>query len=276
MKKATFLVLTLFLFLIFPFPSVFADDWVSPDGHVETAEWTGEEFAYDENTASGTFKLAPFFPIPYTTGFLTLTLSSSIQCNKIRQYVVATNTDWMDIDVYKDDAWVDIYTGDYMGNDYYYEIGFAEGTVSQIRMRFRITVAFSSVSVREVDFWEVEGVTQYELNVNSLPFQNVNFTLNGTTYQTNYTDVLDEGSYNVSFPSIWVNNSITYVFKNWSDGTTDPSKILNLNANTTLTVTYVLPPPTPQAHILFVGASVVFGFIGFIFVLAWKRKREIE
>jgi len=270
LKKAFFLISLLFLFLVLPFPSVFGDDWVSPTGFDDPdSAWNNEPKVYDDDEA--TFTISNGFK--GWTPYLYLTIDE-IACSKVHFYPRVPSDGFMvlqlQVDVYKDETWINVYDSNSWLVEWI-ESEFEEGQVSQMRLRMRMwTLTVGYASFFEVDFWEV-GVSQYELNLNSLPFQNVNFTLNGTTYQTNYTDILDEGYYNITFPSSWLNNSITYVFKNWSDGLTDPSRILNLNANTTLTVTYILPP---KIHILFVGASVVAGLICFVFVLAWKRKKR--
>ena len=271
MKKTVFLLFLLFLFLVLPFPSVFAEGWVSPTGFEESV-WSYEERAYDDD-----LEIDSYYHGNGWSPYLVLTIDQ-IYSTKIRfwisEYYPWNGFLWgnLQVDVYKDGEWVNVF--DKPWSTGWNEAEFTQGPVT--KARYRIWCNYP-VYCRcyEFDFWEVEEAppTQYELNLNSLPFQNVNFTLNGTIYQTNYTDTLNQSYYNISFPSTWINNSITYVFKNWSDGLTNPSRIINLNANTTLTVTYILPPPTPEAHILFVGASVVFGLIAFVFILSRRKKQ---
>jgi len=271
LKKTVFFISLLFLFLILPFPSVFGDSWVSPvSAFDENLDWTNEANSCDENT--GTFAKTSW-KMNQWTGWLdpTLNPSDKIDCNLVRLWALGGSGWQVELQYYGADyAWHQFYVGVY-NSGAWTNVSIGETvTIWRVRVRFYVS-GFDEAEFNEFYFWEVEGVTQYKLNVNSLPFQNVNFTLNGTTYQTNYTNILDEGYYNVTFPSSWVNNSITYVFKNWSDGNTNPSRIINLNANTTLTVTYVLPP---KIHILFVGACVISFLIMFIFILAWKRKKR--
>ena len=275
MKKTVFLVLTLFLFLLLPFPSVFADDWVSPTGFEDPdSKWSNEVNAYDEDTA--TYTAHATISANTWGSYLVLTIDE-ITSDVLRMWNTYSgffSPSFSQVDIYNG-SWYNIYDSIFIVGAQFFNYTYSETKLTAMRVRYKSSLYFASTPyVNEVDFWETEETppNQYELNLNSSPFQNVNFTLNGTTYQTNYTDILDEGYYNVTFPSAWVNNSITYIFKNWSDGTTDPSRILNLNANTTLTATYVLPPPTPKAHILFVGASLVFGLIGFVFILSRKKK----
>jgi len=272
LKKGVFLVLCLFLFLVLPFPSVFADGWVSPDSHIE-CDWTGETYAYDESLE--TMATSDYFGTDEYSDYLVLTLDSSITSNKLRFYAwnevmfPPYNYFWIELKVGLGSADTLVYFGDFT-RKVWTEKSFSEATIDRMSVRFYGMYSGGYNHLYEVDFWEIEEApSQYELNLNSIPFQNVNFTLNGTTYQTNYTDTLDEGYYNVTFPSVWVNNSITYVFKNWSDRSTNPSRIINLNANTTLTVTYVLPSKIP---VLFVGACVIGGLIGFVFILSRKKR----
>lgn len=71
------------------------------------------------------------------------------------------------------------------------------------------------------------------------------FTINGVATATPYTQTLQQGIYTIVMPAAF--NS--YSFQQWEDGSTDPTRTINLTADTTIKATYTtLPtPPVPPA-----------------------------
>lgn len=84
----------------------------------------------------------------------------------------------------------------------------------------------------------------YVLTVESEP-EGAPFTINDVATATRYSQTLQQGIYTIVMPRTF--NS--YSFKQWEDGTTDPTRTINLTADTTLKAIYEVmaapPPPTP-------------------------------
>ena len=80
----------------------------------------------------------------------------------------------------------------------------------------------------------------HTLTVNSTPIEGVTFTIDTKTATTPYTETLPEGTYTITMPAEWKDPATNkrYRFKQWEDGTTNPTRTINLTADTTITATY--------------------------------------
>ena len=148
-------MLILFLFLSYQIPYVEANPsgWISPTGHSSTY-WQNPTNVYDEDTNTYGYQTVN---INSWSEFLYLT-HSAITSNKVRfnaKYDYYKQNQ-IDLDVYRDGAWVNVYQGSY-SHHVWVEKTFDEGTVTQARARFfnPSTVEFSDIRFYEFDFWEV-------------------------------------------------------------------------------------------------------------------------
>jgi PKD repeat protein len=89
------------------------------------------------------------------------------------------------------------------------------------------------------------------LTVESAPIDGINFTIDATTYTTNRSVGLLEGSYTVTMPSTWMVGTDKYNFVEWEDNTTNPVRTVSLTANMTITATYELELIDPTASFTF-------------------------
>jgi len=78
----------------------------------------------------------------------------------------------------------------------------------------------------------------YILTVNSLPITGVNFKIGSTTYTTNTSVSLLEGSYIVYMSPDKMVGADRYIFKRWEDTSTNPVRTISLTSNKTITATY--------------------------------------
>jgi len=62
-------------------------------------------------------------------------------------------------------------------------------------------------------------------------------------YITPFLEQLEEGVYEISLPSIITDASNTYNFKQWEDGSTNPTRTVNLTSDMSLMATYELATP---------------------------------
>ena len=138
-------------------------EWVSPTEHIVSA-WWNEERIYDEDisTYSATNVSGKAW-----SAFVRLTREATL-CNKIRLYITyyLGRVDIIDIDAYYDDAWHDVYEGDYThecdetGNPLeWYEKEIPEGikTITEFRIRVYNSGATNyGVGLYEVDFFKVD------------------------------------------------------------------------------------------------------------------------
>jgi len=128
--------------------------WLSPTGFVDSGSvWTGEAFAYDEDTETFAYASAPKGA---WTNYLELT-HSAIDCNKVQIWVsiLIVNINAIEVDVYYNDAWQNIYSGSIITDQFVeYPIGSTQ-FVTSLRIRFYSTKASTGgCRVHEADFWE--------------------------------------------------------------------------------------------------------------------------
>lgn len=132
--------------------------WVSPTGFVDSGGvWTDETLAYDENT--GTYVYASALKSAWTD-YLELT-HAALDCDKIHVWVdhAIANINSIEIDVYYDSAWNNIFSGapSSWGAWVEYAIGSTQ-SVTAMRVRFYSTKASTDgCQIMEADFNEIAG-----------------------------------------------------------------------------------------------------------------------
>ncbi|MFX1535952.1 MAG: cohesin domain-containing protein [Promethearchaeota archaeon] len=104
---------------------------------------------------------------------------------------------------------------------------------------------------------EINGV-YWTLTVNSNP-SGIDFTVDGVPHTTDWSDSLVEGDYTVVMPPTWTDGADVYNFDHWEDASTNPSRTIILNADTTVTAYYV-PAPPPERR-LFLKLSGDFDYL---------------
>lgn len=95
----------------------------------------------------------------------------------------------------------------------------------------------------------------FALAVTSTPV-NVAFTINLQPLQTPYNQALIQGNYTVTMPTAVGN----YRFKHWEDGSTNPTRTINLAVDTSLVATYEVYVPPTVNHNLVVTSTPISGF----------------
>jgi hypothetical protein len=99
----------------------------------------------------------------------------------------------------------------------------------------------------------------HELSVSSSPISGVTFSLDGTDRRTPFSSFLEEGRYMIVMPSTVDVVGTIYVFVNWSDGSTDSTRIVNLLSDKSITAYFEEEIPPPQTYVLSVGSSPLSG-----------------
>jgi len=132
--------------------------WVSPSGYADPSiQWTNEARAYDENT--GTY--ASHAGAVGWQGFLELTLSSPIYCDRVRVFSDFDTyyTDKVSIDIYNGTSWIEKYNGT-IGNCAWTELEFSNETnVSKARFRYHYIRGSVLIWLYEFDFWQGQPLT---------------------------------------------------------------------------------------------------------------------
>jgi len=142
--------------------------WVSPTGHAEGTGWTYKEQAYDDN--ENTYARTAGIPYLMWSSFLELTIDS-IPCSKIRFLALNYPTYGfnIDIDVYKDGEWVDVFQG---GCPIYVwtEESFTKGNVTKARVRFQNLYSSGQAagSLYEFDFWQEPETKTETVSIDTL------------------------------------------------------------------------------------------------------------
>ena len=135
--------------------------WVSPTGFVDpSSEWTDESNTYDENT--GTYAKDDAIPASTWSAWLELT-HSSIQCDKVRLWSAGYKIDNIQVDVYYNTQWNNIYNGSHTKSQWVeYSIGSTESvTAMRVRGENVDTGNIRHFFVYEADFNEVVSI-EYE------------------------------------------------------------------------------------------------------------------
>lgn len=89
-------------------------------------------------------------------------------------------------------------------------------------------------------------VKTHNLTVNTTP-SGIPFTVDATSVVSPWVGTLVEGNHTVAMPSNVLVGTDIYNFVQWENGSTSPTRILNLLSDTTITATYELPTPPPPA-----------------------------
>ncbi len=99
----------------------------------------------------------------------------------------------------------------------------------------------------------------HELSVSSSPISGVTFSLDGTDRMTPFSSFLEEGRYTIVMPSTVDVTGTIYVFVNWSDGSTDSTRTVNLLSDKSITAYFEEEIPPPQTYVLSVSSSPLSG-----------------
>jgi len=127
--------------------------WITPTGHNDPdSAWSNEAYAYDDDTNTYAH---PTVGWTGWSSFLELTIYP-ILASKVRFTAdhVTSYCYFIDLDVYRDGAWVDVYQGTYLDRQWV-EKSFTEGTVTKARLRFANAYAtpYNFAKLWEFDFW---------------------------------------------------------------------------------------------------------------------------
>jgi len=124
----------------------------------------------------------------------------------------------------------------------------------------------------------------HKLTVNSAPITGVSFTLDGVTYKTPWSGSLREGLHTVIVPiSVTVSGKV-YDFKRWEDGSTNPTRLISLITDLTISATYELhvthstsvvvnPSQAKQTHGNF---TISVNIADSLETIAWEFKMTYE
>ena len=138
--------------------------WISPtECSTKSSKWANVEKAYDGDvdTKAKCYELEKYEWSP----FLEFMIPSTM-CGKVRIYAPCSFSyqSTVDIDIYRNDTWVNIYDGPIDNRDWT-EKGFAPGDVSKARVRFYIGYHGTSAEINEFDFYDIGGgVNHIEVN----------------------------------------------------------------------------------------------------------------
>jgi len=134
--------------------------WVDPTGDADPdGDWRDEAQAYDNNTGLGASTYADDLDGKWC-GFLELTLAAAIRCNAIRWWVSAAFAEQghdgriIDIDVYKDGAWIHVAEITNYTEDAWVESSFSEGLCEKYRIRFYDPIGKIAI-IYETDIYQV-------------------------------------------------------------------------------------------------------------------------
>lgn len=169
--------------------------WVLPTGVIDSSNtWANDTSAYDDALAT---YASSYHNInaPQWSEYLYFTRVPT-HTNKIRFYArggAEVNT--VDVDVFVDDVWVDVYQGAFADKQWV-EVGFPEELISQARIRFYATTASSGF------FWELYEFNFYKMTeANSSSCVDLNSTLTGS-YITSLPHDPTEGDESITYYAV--------------------------------------------------------------------------
>jgi hypothetical protein len=130
--------------------------WITPTGHNNPADWYDEEDAHDDKLNTAAFTKIFFNPFWQWTEPLELELPSSLTCDRIRFYAkqIPNRIDRVKIEIYYENSWQDIYTGEYPDKEWVIKDFDTELDISKARISFRLRwyVVPSFADLHEFDF----------------------------------------------------------------------------------------------------------------------------
>ena len=143
----------------------------------------------------------------------------------------------------------------------YFNLSALEKTGEWTVQIFLRTAPPKPISFDETDVIQVspKAPPTHELNVSSSPISDVTFSLDGTDLATPFSSFLEEGRYTIVMPSTVDVAGTIYVFANWSDGSTESTRTVNLLSDKSITAYFEEEIPPPQTHVLSVVSSPLSG-----------------
>jgi prepilin-type N-terminal cleavage/methylation domain-containing protein len=134
--------------------------WVLPiDDDDPSGTWTNTTSAYDNNTSTYARNYHDIGETQWSEYFYLL--HSPMKADKVQFYARGGNeVSSVDIDVYKDGAWEDVFEGSFTDKDWI-EKTFSEGIVEQVRIRFYATYANHGF------FFELYELSFYKTSLNN-------------------------------------------------------------------------------------------------------------
>ena len=132
--------------------------WVSPTGFADpSSQWSTETKVYDDNTAT----YAENTGAAGWRGFLELTLSSPIYCDRVRVFSDFGYgfVDRVDVDIYNSSSWIDKYNGTISDAAWTILTFSAETSVTKARFRYHYLVGGYNFWLYEFDFWQGQIIT---------------------------------------------------------------------------------------------------------------------
>jgi len=104
------------------------------------------------------------------------------------------------------------------------------------------------IPVETIDGWFINE--KHTLTIGSSPVSEIEFTLDGTPYTTPFSDDLEDNYYTVVMPETQRISGKKYGFANWTDGSTNRTRVVDLTTNISLTANYdILPLPVHNIDI---------------------------
>ena len=132
-----------------------AGQWISPTGHEDNKNWNNDAYAYDNNL--GTYAFHNWID-PDTWSESIILTHDALTSNKLRINCESAYERIVDIDVFKDGEWINVYQGTFPDYPNWMEKSFTQGSVTKMRLRFYNSSPVQwQPRIREVDFWQPPG-----------------------------------------------------------------------------------------------------------------------
>ena len=172
--------------------------WRSPtDFEDPDAAWANETKAYDEDTGTGSNNFVP----PLSWGNYLILKRAAVNCRRVRFHAlrVAGTITKINLDIYYDDAWHDLYEGDFTNNAWVEKTLASNKSLTQARVKFYNSHETDTKNawLHEFDFGEigdpdaptdleVEKQTNPDHVITRIPHFTAVFNANDTVKATHY------------------------------------------------------------------------------------------
>ena len=170
------------------------DGYVSPTDFKDPSnDWDNSEYAFDDNINTLARCTKKGFWRWIWTGYLELIPPLPLKCDKIRfnAWYDSRWCDEIDIDVFFNDKWNDIYQGEYKNKEWV-TVEFPGNTISEARVRFHLRQTFRGVAadLYEFDFYNetsnLPPVADFSFSPTN-PKRNQNISFSDESYDTDGT-----------------------------------------------------------------------------------------
>lgn len=115
---------------------------------------------------------------------------------------------------------------------------------------------------------------RYDLQVESTPVSDIQFTIDGQSQKTPYSSAINQGNHTIAAPTEYTSAGKDYRFARWDDGTTNTTIVVTVSKDTNLTIYYEATTPSPRIPLWTILVLASIACVVIVVVVLKTRKRR--